>query len=35
MIKETWYYAYGGGSKGRYRKKNLPVKRFDSNPWGL
>lgn len=28
-------YTYGGGSKGEYRKKTVPVKIFDSNRWGL
>jgi formylglycine-generating enzyme required for sulfatase activity len=25
----------GGGSKGEYRQKTLPVKSFKANPWGL
>jgi formylglycine-generating enzyme required for sulfatase activity len=25
----------GGGSKGEYRKKTVPVDSFSSNPWGL
>ncbi len=25
----------GGGSKGEYQKKTLPVKSFKPNPWGL
>ncbi len=25
----------GGGKKGQYRKKTLPVKSFEPNPWGL
>ena len=25
----------GGGEKGEYRKKTLPVKSFEPNPWGL
>jgi formylglycine-generating enzyme required for sulfatase activity len=25
----------GGGSKGQYRKKTLPVEGFAANPWGL
>ncbi len=29
-------YVYeGGGNKGEYRKKTLPVKSFPPNPWGL
>jgi formylglycine-generating enzyme required for sulfatase activity len=29
-------YVYeGGGSKGEYREKTLPVKSFKPNPWGL
>ncbi len=25
----------GGGKKGEYRRKTLPVKSFEPNPWGL
>jgi formylglycine-generating enzyme required for sulfatase activity len=29
-------YTYeGGGSKGAYREKTMPVKSFEPNPWGL
>jgi formylglycine-generating enzyme required for sulfatase activity len=28
-------YAYGGGSKGVYRKQTAPVDSFQPNPWGL
>ena len=29
-------YVYaGGGSKGEYRAKTVPVKSFKPNPWGL
>lgn len=28
-------YTYGGGSKGEDRKKTVPVKSFQPNPWGL
>ena len=29
-------YTYdGGGSKGEYRQKTLPVDSFEPNPWGL
>lgn len=29
-------YVYeGGGKKGEYRKKTMPVRSFDPNPWGL
>ncbi len=28
-------YTYGGGRKGEYRKKTVPVKSFRPNPWGL
>jgi formylglycine-generating enzyme required for sulfatase activity len=28
-------YTYGGGPKGEYRKKTLPVDSFAPNPWGL
>ncbi len=28
-------YTYGGGKKGEYREKTLPVKSFEPNPWGL
>ena len=28
-------YTYGGGSKGEYRQKTLPVNSFQPNPWGL
>jgi len=28
-------YTYGGGSKGEYRKRTLPVDSFQPNPWGL
>jgi formylglycine-generating enzyme required for sulfatase activity len=25
----------GGGSKGEYRKRTVPVDSFEPNPWGL
>lgn len=28
-------YAFGGGPKGEYRKKTVPVDLFEPNPWGL
>jgi formylglycine-generating enzyme required for sulfatase activity len=28
-------HTLGGGSKGEYREKTVPVKSFDPNPWGL
>jgi formylglycine-generating enzyme required for sulfatase activity len=28
-------YTFGGGEKGEYRQKTLPVKSFQPNPWGL
>src|SRR5207302_6940801 len=28
-------YTYGGGSKGEYREKTVPVASFQPNPWGL
>ena|SRR5665213_1288831 len=28
-------YAYGGGKKGVYREKTMPVGSFPPNPWGL
>jgi len=28
-------YTYGGGAKGGWRKKTLPVDSFEANPWGL
>jgi len=28
-------YTYGGGSKGVYREKTMPVGSFGANPWGL
>jgi formylglycine-generating enzyme required for sulfatase activity len=28
-------YTYGGGAKGEYRAKTLPVDSFQPNPWGL
>lgn len=28
-------YLYDGGAKGEYRKKTLPVKSLQPNPWGL
>jgi formylglycine-generating enzyme required for sulfatase activity len=28
-------YTYGGGTPGEFRKKTLPVKALQSNPWGL
>ncbi len=28
-------YTFGGGKKGEYRKKTVPVKTFQPNPWGL
>jgi formylglycine-generating enzyme required for sulfatase activity len=27
--------AYGGGSKGEFRQRTLPVESFQANPWGL
>jgi formylglycine-generating enzyme required for sulfatase activity len=27
--------TYGGGKKGEYRQKTVPVKSFEANPWGL
>jgi formylglycine-generating enzyme required for sulfatase activity len=29
------YFTYGGGSKGEYREKTVPVDSFKPNPWGL
>jgi formylglycine-generating enzyme required for sulfatase activity len=29
------YYTYGGGSKGEYRQRTVPVDSFEANPWGL
>jgi formylglycine-generating enzyme required for sulfatase activity len=29
------YFAYGGGAKGEYREKTVPVDSFKPNPWGL
>jgi formylglycine-generating enzyme required for sulfatase activity len=28
-------YTFGGGTKGEYRQKTLPVNSFEPNPWGL
>ena len=28
-------YTYGGGPKGEYRQKTVPVDSFQPNPWGL
>jgi formylglycine-generating enzyme required for sulfatase activity len=28
-------YTYGGGQKGEYRQKTVPVDSFAANPWGL
>jgi formylglycine-generating enzyme required for sulfatase activity len=28
-------YTYGGGSKGEYLKRTVPVDSFEPNPWGL
>ena len=28
-------YTFGGGKKGEYRRKTVPVKSFQPNPWGL
>jgi len=28
-------YTYGGGPKGEYRQKTVPVDSFAANPWGL
>jgi formylglycine-generating enzyme required for sulfatase activity len=28
-------YTYGGGSKGEYRQRTVPVDSFEANPWGL
>ena len=28
-------YTYGGGPKGEYRQKTVPVDSFAPNPWGL
>jgi formylglycine-generating enzyme required for sulfatase activity len=28
-------YTYGGGAKGEYRRKTVPVDSFAKNPWGL
>jgi formylglycine-generating enzyme required for sulfatase activity len=28
-------YSYGGGSKGEYRERTVPVDSFAANPWGL
>jgi formylglycine-generating enzyme required for sulfatase activity len=28
-------YTYGGGARGEYREKTLPVDTFQPNPWGL
>ena len=28
-------YVYGGGSKGKYRERTVPVDSFAANPWGL
>jgi formylglycine-generating enzyme required for sulfatase activity len=28
-------FTYGGGAKGEYRAKTLPVDTFQPNPWGL
>jgi formylglycine-generating enzyme required for sulfatase activity len=28
-------YTYGGGTKGEYQGRTVPVDTFDKNPWGL
>jgi formylglycine-generating enzyme required for sulfatase activity len=28
-------YTYGGGSKGEFRQRTVPVDSFEPNPWGL
>lgn len=28
-------YTYGGGAKGEYRQRTVPVDDFERNPWGL
>ncbi|MBI1383911.1 MAG: SUMF1/EgtB/PvdO family nonheme iron enzyme [Rhizobiales bacterium] len=28
-------YTYGGGAKGEYRQRTVPVDKFEPNPWGL
>jgi formylglycine-generating enzyme required for sulfatase activity len=28
-------YTYGGGTKGEYRNRTVPVDSFEPNPWGL
>jgi formylglycine-generating enzyme required for sulfatase activity len=28
-------YTYGGGAKGEYRQRTVPVDSFEPNPWGL
>ena len=28
-------YTYGGGTKGEYRARTVPVDSFEANPWGL
>jgi formylglycine-generating enzyme required for sulfatase activity len=28
-------YTFGGGAKGEYRGKTVPVDSFEPNPWGL
>ena len=28
-------YTFGGGKKGEYRQRTVPVKSFQPNPWGL
>jgi formylglycine-generating enzyme required for sulfatase activity len=28
-------YTYGGGTKGEYRARTIPVDSFEANPWGL
>ena len=28
-------YTFGGGRKGEYRQRTVPVKSFEPNPWGL
>ena len=28
-------YTYGGGTKGEYRNRTVPVDSFEANPWGL
>jgi formylglycine-generating enzyme required for sulfatase activity len=28
-------YTYGGGAKGEYRRRTVPIDSFEPNPWGL